>query len=162
MDRDQPRLGQLLGPGTDPPQMACVADGDQRETVLRSTDRRLFHRTKSDHLPVAEATVQQGHGAAVYHHSHRRIGHNFAPSEPVHVFRHTDHAVGIMTHKVRADQMHGHIPRFVLITSRRPEDRPNQRLKGGGRDQAGQDSAPCGWRITVPFSPASTPPSAER
>ena len=117
MDRDQPRFGQFLGPGTDPPQMGRVADGDQRETVLRGTGYCLFHRAKPDHLAIAKAAVQQGQSPTVYHHLHRCIRHNLAPSEPVNVFGHAQHAVGIMTHQVRGDEMLCHIACFILGTS---------------------------------------------
>jgi hypothetical protein len=133
MHRDKPGLGQHLGPGADPPQVAAVADADQCESVRTRPSDRQRHRFRADHLAVAEAAIDDHQGPGVDRHRGVAVGRQFAGSDPGEILGRADRTVAVVAGQTRLDQMRGN---RLCLRGLRPAgaEQPRQGVvqRGGG------------------------------
>ena len=121
-------LGKHFRPGTDPPEMAGIANSHSRHAVRRGKRGGDLHRLPADDLAKAEITVDDDESTAIADNARVSIWLNLACAEPTYIFRNADHPVRVVAQKTRIDEMGGDYLGLVRIRAGSDEDRLDEIL----------------------------------
>ena len=100
-------LGEHFGPRADPPEMAGVANSQSRHAMRRGARGGDLHRLPADDLAKAEIAIDDDQRAAIADDPRMPVRPHLARAQPIDVFRNADHAVRVVAHQARIDEMRG-------------------------------------------------------
>ena len=131
VERDEPGLGELLGPGADAAEMAGIPQSENDEALIGGPLGGERHGLLADHLAVAEAAVDEERAPCGRRRSRAcRLGTTMPVAGPVDIFADAHDAMGIVTDEVGLDQMVGDGPGLRLVRSGAAEDRRRRSRPG--------------------------------
>ena len=81
---------------------------NSRHAMRRGVGGRDLHRLPADNLTKAEITIDNDKRAAIGDDASVSIWLHLPRAQPGDVFRNADHAVRVMAHEARIDEMGGH------------------------------------------------------
>jgi hypothetical protein len=109
-------------PRANAPEMSGVANGHSRYAMRYGARGGNLHRFLADDLTKAEVAVDDHKCAAVADDACAPVRANLARAQPIDIFRDTDHAMRVVAHQARFDQMGGDNLGFARHRAGRDED----------------------------------------
>lgn len=100
----RPTPGGAVG---DAPEMPGIAERDDRNATLRGLVDAEANGLRADRLAEAEVAVDHRHDVVLHDLRDRLIGHDLALAHAVHIARHANHTMAVVSGKVGLDKIVG-------------------------------------------------------